>query len=125
VDLAPWATVIGGLSGLGGLAAMLKVRAEKHKTAADAAATLSDSAVKWIARIEETADKAIVALDEFKAEQTVKDTARAAADRARDARLRVHEQWDRQIVRRFEDLTGERFDAPPPLTEPVHRPEPN
>lgn len=126
MDPALLAAIGGGLTGLGGIAAVLKVvadartskrtnEAEQKKasstaaaTAADLANTLNSTAQDWIQYIDGKFGEVSEELADFKAATKAKDAARALLHQA-------HRAWDFDLKGKLESVTGERMADPPPL----------
>lgn len=115
MDATGWVAVIAAFGGVGGLAQLVKLRAEKRHLAAQARASDGDLATRlhttareWVDYI----DTKFRAVSDELAEHKRSVAARAATQAAL---IKEHEAWDRLIKRRVEDATGEPVPDPPPL----------
>lgn len=124
-----WGPIIGGLGGVGSVAAILGVyvdrrrdkeldKRETAKDAGDLAGALNTSARDWIKYVDEKLDETSREFDEFRAKQKIIEAERAAEDAARRVMQIAHREWDKLVQHEVEVATGKKLPDPPPLDLP-------
>lgn len=103
-----WGPIVGALSGLSGVSALVKVRVDGKRNRGDLAATLSTSAQGWI----EYTDRKFEAVSRELADHVKEQRTR---DRLRAELHEEHRRWDIEVKTQVENLTGEALPDPPPL----------